>query len=613
MTDFSKLSTEDLQSYVNGDMSKVSTEGLKLITSAESTSEANPYEATFREALQNIPQGKRVMGGMLCGLTGETIKNIGAATELVSPKYGKPIAQVGQAMTNVSKEASPYNIDYVPTPATIGAIGSYFAPTSLINKGGELLAASSTMPKLAKALTNLGGNMGLGFLTTEGTGQEGLIDRAKSAAISGGVSLGLPVVGAVVNKAYQGGKAMLEPFYEKGQEAIMARALRNFSGGQSDEAITNLLASTPTVKGSLPTVGQASAIPSLAAAERALLNASPEATNMLTNRQTQNALARTKALENIAPPSRIEKYTDLRTKMGEDLYEPALEKGMDFSKLTPELQQQIQGLIKSPAIKKAMTQAQTNALNKGIDIGNPSGSLRGLHQTKIALDEQIADVEAKLLRDGIPSAKNAQLDGLKGAKERLLGFIESPQISPDYKIARETFAKLSKPVDQLEQIAKLADKTVSAKDNTIYTDRFFKELEKIKKDGLLSKQQIARLEAIGDDLQLKSFADTSGRGVGSDTMQKLAYANAANAIGLPNMLRGTSGGQMAARAAQKVGNTLYSNANKEITNKMAETFLSPQRAAELMQLPVNPALNTNQAQNLARMLMLQQTTQGTQP
>jgi len=577
------------------------------------TVEINPYEAAFREALQNVPQGKRVMGGMLGGLGGETIKNIGAVTELVNPTYGKPIAQFGQAMTNVSKEASPYNIDYVPTPATIGAIGSYFAPTSLINKGSELLAAGSNMPKLVKTLSNVGGNMGLGFLTTEGTGQEGLIDRAKSAALAGGVTLGLPVVGAAANKIYQGGKSMLEPFYQKGQEAIIARALRNFAGGQSDEAITNLLASTPTVKGSLPTVGQASGVPSLAATERALQNASPEATNMLANRQTQNALARTNALENIAPPSRIDKYTDLRAKLGDDLYEPALEKGMDFSKLTPELQQQIKGLIKSPAIKKAIGQAQTNALNKGIDIGDPSGSLRGLHQTKVALDEQIAAVEAKLLRDGIPSAKNAELDGLKTAKNRLLAFIENPQISPDYKIARETYARLSKPVDQLEQIAKLADRTVSAKDNTIYTDRFFKELEKVKKDGLLSKQQIARLEAIGDDLKLKSFAETSGRGVGSDTMQKLAYANAANAVGLPNMLRGTSGGQMVARAAQKVGNTLYSNANKEITNRMAETMLSPQRAAELMQMPVSPNLNTQQAQNLAKMLMLQQTTQGTQP
>ena len=610
MTDFSKLSTEDLQSYVNGDMSKVSTEGLKLITSSESTSEtnpeANPYEATFREALQNIQPGKRIMGSALAGLGGEAIKNVGAITELVNPKYGKPIAQFGQAMTNVASEANP-------VMGTIGQIGAYASPVSLINKGGELLAASSTMPKLAKALTNVGGNMGLGFLTTEGTGQEGLIDRAKSAALTGGVTLGLPIVGAAANKAYQGGKAMLEPLYEQGQNAIIGRALRQFSGGQSDEAIKNLLASTPTVKGSFLTVGQASGVPSLAATERALQAASPEATNMLANRQTQNALARTNALENIATPSRIDKYTDLRAKLGENLYEPALQKGMDFSSLTPHMQQQIESLVKAPAIKNAMEKARINALNRDVDIGNPAGSLRGLHETKMALDQQIKEVEAKLLRDGAGS-KSAELDGLRSAKDRLLGFIESPQISPEYKAARETYAKLSKPVNQLEEIAKLTDKSVSAKNNTIYTDRFFKELEKVKKDGLLTKQQVNRLEAIGEDLRLKSFAEDAGRGVGSNTVQNLAYGNMANQIGIPNMLRNMPGGQIVGNVAKRAGNVLYGQANKDITNKMAETMLSPQRAAELMQMPATTSnLNTQQAQNLAKMLMLQQTTQGTQP
>jgi hypothetical protein len=153
----------------------------------------NPYESTFREALQNVPESKRFMGSALAGLGGETIKNIGAATELVNSKYGKPIAQFGQAMTNVASEANP-------VMGTIGQIGSYFAPTSLINKGGELLAASSNSPKFAKTLTNVGGNMGLGFLTTEGTGQEGLVDRAKSAALAGGLSVGLPIVGAGISK-----------------------------------------------------------------------------------------------------------------------------------------------------------------------------------------------------------------------------------------------------------------------------------------------------------------------------------------------------------------------------------------------------------------------------
>lgn len=162
-------------------------------TPQKPTVELLPYEASFKEALQNVPESKRIMGSALAGLGGEAIKNVGAITELVSPKYGKPIAQFGQAMTNVASEANP-------VMGTIGQIGAYASPVSLINKGGELLAASSTMPKLAKALTNVGGNMGLGFLTTEGTGQEGFVDRAKSAALSGGLSAGLPILGAGVSK-----------------------------------------------------------------------------------------------------------------------------------------------------------------------------------------------------------------------------------------------------------------------------------------------------------------------------------------------------------------------------------------------------------------------------
>jgi len=609
--DLSKLSTEDLKAITSGDMSKVSTEGLKFLSNTESISEANPFEEAMRQNLKNVSPTQKIMGGMLGGLGGETIKNIGALTELASPSIGKPIAQFGQAMTNVSKEANPIT-------GTIGQIGSYVAPTSMLNKAiPSFERLTQAVPKSISLLPEMIRNAGiggtLGFGLTEGTGKEGMMERGKEALINAGIGGAAPLAGSLINKAYQGGKSMLEPFYEEGQNSIIGRALRQFSGGQSDEAIKNLLASKPTVEGSLPTVGQAAGVPSLAATERALQNASPEATNMLANRQTQNALARTGALENIAPPSRIDKYTNLRAKLGEDLYEPALEKSMDFSKLTPELQKQIEGLIKSPAIKKAMTQAQTNALNKGIDIGDPSGSLRGLHQTKIALDEQIAAVKAKLLRDEIPSAKNAELDGLKGAKDRLLSFIESPQISPDYKIARETYAKLSKPVDQLEKIAKLAESSTKNTDSTTYLGKFSNELEKVKKEGLLSKQQIARLQAIKDDLMTQNYANTAGKGVGSDTMQKLAYANAANAVGLPNMLRGTSGGQMLGRAAQKIGNSIYSNVNKELTNKMAETMLSPQRAAELMQLPNAPSnLNTTSAQNLAKMLMLQQTTQGGQ-
>ena len=592
MADLSKLSNEDLQAISSGDMSKVSTEGLQYITQ-----QPKKTEGTVTIGGVEVKKPTAVVGPAIGGALGELVKGAGAIGELVTPEkyqqYPKKVTEMGQSMVDLANQ-------FNPVTATIGQIGSYAIPQAAGTKAMQ--AVVGTPSNLISRMAQQAGVGGaIGSAMTPGNAE----DRTTSGTINavlGGVA---PAAGALANKLYQGGKSVIEPLYEQGKNAILARALRSMSGGEPEKAISNLQASRPTVEGSLPTVGQASGVPSLAATERALMGASPEATNMLANRQALNAQARTSALENIATPTRVEKYTNLRETVADDLYEKAINKNMDFATLTPDLQKQIGSLIQSPSIKKAMTEARKNALDKGIDIGRPEGSLKGLHQTKLALDDEIA----KLNVIDPTSAQKARKDALLGAKDRLLGFIED--VSPEYKVARETFARLSKPVNQLNEIAKLADKSVSPKENTIYADRFFKQLDNIKKENVLSKQQIARLEAIGEDLKLKSFAENAGRGVGSNTVQNLAYANMANQVGIPNMLRNMAGGQIIGNLAKRAGDVMYGKANRELTNQMAETMLSPQRAAELMQMPnVSKPLNTTATENLAKMLMLQQTTQG---
>ena len=592
MADLSKLSNEDLQAISSGDMSKVSTEGLQYITQ-----QPKKTEGTVTIGGVEVKKPTAVVGPAIGGALGELVKGAGAIGELVTPEkyqqYPKKVTEMGQSMVDLANQ-------FNPVTATVGQIGSYALPQAAGTKAMQAVVGtpSNLISKMAQQ-AGVGG--AIGSAMTPGNAE----DRTTSGTINavlGGVA---PAAGALANKLYQGGKSVIEPLYEQGKNAILARALRSMSGGEPEKAIANLQASRPTVEGSLPTVGQASGVPSLAATERALIGASPEATNMLANRQALNAQARTKALENIATPTRVEKYTNLRETVADDLYDKAINKQMDFATLNPDLQKQIGSLIQSPSIKKAMTEARKNALDKGIDIGRPEGSLKGLHQTKLALDDEIA----KLNVIDPTSAQKARKDALLGAKDRLLGFIED--VSPEYKVARETFARLSKPVNQLDEIAKLADKSVSPKENTIYADRFFKQLDKIKKENVLSKQQIARLEAIGEDLKLKSFAESAGRGVGSNTVQNLAYANMANQVGIPNMLRNMAGGQIIGNLAKRAGDVMYGKANRELTNQMAETMLSPQRAAELMQMPnVSKPLNTTATENLAKMLMLQQTTQG---
>jgi hypothetical protein len=245
-----------------------------------------------------------------------------------------------------------------------------------------------------------------------------------------------------------------------------------------------------------------------------------------------------------------------------------------------------------------MVEARKNALNRGEDILDPKGSLRGLHKTKIALDDKIADVKANLERNG--KATSDELDGLNAAKNRLLGFIEN--VSPEYKTARQTYARLSKPVEQLEAIQKLAESTVNPKNREIYAAKFFNQLESLKKQGNLSDRQIQRLDAIADDLRILDSGQNAGRGGGSDTVQKLAYSNFVKQAGIPSLVQNSPSGQFLGNVAGRVGDAVYGDVNRRLTSKLAETLMSPSQAATLME---GAGIVPKRSSDLAKLLMLQ--------
>jgi hypothetical protein len=502
------------------------------------------------------------------------------------------------------------------TQAQMGDVGSAVSQVgSAVGQASPFMAGQIGMiPSMAQ---RIGGGalsgMASGFLTPEETGlNPEQFSNAKAQNVGIQTLLGgvLPAAGGLIKGGYNAAKSAIEPFYEGGQAKIIGRALRDFSGGQAPQAIENIRNAPQLVKGVQPTVGEISGVPSLAAAQRAVSASSPEATNIMAQRQALNTEARTNALQGIATPTRANKYAQLRTELGNDLYEPALQKGVDFSALPKELQDEFKVLTKAPSIKAAMIQAGKNALDEGKNIGNPANSLRGLHETKLALDSQINALEAKLVNTKNPSL-DAELKAKKVAKGRLLDFIENSEVSPEYKQARETFARTSKPVDQLEAIAKLAEKSVSPENQKIYSAQFARNFEALKKEGILTDRQIKRLETIKEDLGRVAFAEKEGKGVGSDTVQKLAYSNMANQVGIPNALRGFPGGEIMGKVAQKVGNLAYSDVNKELAVKLAETMANPQKAAQLMEQAgiQGKPLTTENQRKLAKLLLMQSTAQ----
>ena len=554
----------------------------------------------------NVQETPRPLESFMAGATKSAIDPLMAGAQLVTGGRGG----VSGAVQRLSQEAEEYQ-QANPVSYMGGRIGGAVLPAAGIARGvGAIPSFARANPYLQSAAVTGAAGAIQGGLTPVETGETGMPmyeemgkDAAIGAAIGAPLGVIAPAISALGSKVAQGARGLVEPLYEQGQNRILGRFLRETAGGETAKAMRNLRSAQPLVAGSMPTAAEVAGVPSLAALQRTAVGISPASTNLVAARQTAQTEARANALRNIAPESRVNKYIDLRERVADDLYTDAI-KPIDLGQITPKLTKEISSLTKTPAIKEAMSQAQINAANKGMDIADPAGSMRGLHETKMALDGQIKTVKAKLERDAA-GATSAELDGLMSAKTRLLGFIE--KISPEYKTARVTYERLSKPVEQLESIAKLAKKSISPENEKIFVSRFSNDLQKVIDEGKLSERQLTRLNLIKEDLARSKFAETAGKGVGSDTVQKLAYSNMMQTAGIPTALTGSAASGVLGNVASRTGDVLYGRANREMAQKLAEALMSPEDTLRLMRVgrPPNTAIDAKTRNDLARLLTIQ--------
>ena len=630
----------------------------------QGTPEFNTVAAAYKDALAIEPQGKVEVSAAPQGqmqnsqmaeteggaVTGRPVRNAqlnvlptprplesalaGATKSMVDIPMG-----VAQAVTRgnlgtselaqrLSKEADQY-YEENPKSYVAGRITGAIAPAAVASKGIGMIPSmerlATQMPKAypyANAAA-VGGAVGAATPVETGAKDAALL-RAELAntgmgAVLGGVS---PAFGHAGDVLYRAGKSVVEPFYKMGQNEILGRALRQFAGNDAETAIANMRGSRNLVPGSEPTVAEAAGVPSLAAAQRAALNASPEATNALSNRQTAQNIARIEAIETIKPPK--EAIADLREKATEDLYNRA-----NAQKViqTPD----IKDLLSRPSMEKAIARAKNLAKEKGEDLeftkeipamagsildanGKPLGNIpaqegsllgKAAHYIKRGLD----DLTNYPHEHGI---SGSELNAIKDTKKEFLNAIETQL--PTYKAARETYAELSKPINQadvIEEIAKSANFRGNLTPASLARALSDKTAQKITGqsgatlENTLAPDQMAMLQNIKQDLLNSDFAQTAGRGVGSDTVQKLAYSNMLNQLNLPTLLRrhGLSAtlGNIAARASD----VAYGGANKQLTSQMAEAFLDPRKAAALMKLAGKEQAQsqvTPEQANLARIL-----------
>jgi len=207
-----------------------------------------------------------------------------------------------------------------------------------------------------------------------------------------------------------------------------------------------------------------------------------------------------------------------------------------------------------------------------------------LHEVKMALDAQ------KNLRP-TTAADASRLRGVQSASTSFNDYLDNA--IPEYAQAKNTYAEMSKPVNQSDVLTEILAK---AQDNfgNITPNRGMGAIsDKVAQRVLgrdnatlantLAPEQLSQLEALQKVLTNMNFAQNAGKATGSNTVQNAAYANILNQFGVPNLLRNSSAGGVVGGLVQRAGDVAYKNANQQIAERMAMSLLEPQTAAQLMQ------------------------------
>lgn len=417
--------------------------------------------------------------------------------------------------------------------------------------------------------------------------------------------------GAAVPAVMRGGKflkaALVDPFTQAGHDRITGGLLQR-AASDPQSAFSQLSAAKGSTPGFIPTVGQSANDAGLASLERATRSINPQAFGQSDTAQ-RGALA--SALRNISQDDlALAAAKDVRETAAQSLYGKAFQS----DQMRRELAQQAQAarapfsgvgvsakeelstpalrdLASRPAFKEAINEAKTSMRNRGID-GNPLESLEGLHRVKLAIDDALSSAS-----DKTSLAKYSKAD-LVNLKNKLVEQIEI--LSPTYKAARQTFADLSAPINQMQVGKELENKLIPA----IYRDmdapqqlnaaayaKALKEqgpalVKSITGQGnknvqdVMTPDQMKVLAGIADDLQKMKILENAGRGAGSDTIQKASMSHLAASAGVPNWI--TSVARVPGGMIKQAGAAIYGKADEAVQQRLIEALQDPKLAAEVM-------------------------------
>lgn len=465
------------------------------------------------------------------------------------------------------------------------------------NVGGNLLALApvALIPGAGTIVggTAIGAGMGLAQPSTS------TAETLQNVGIGGAAGALVPLA----QRAWAIGKAAGQPFTTRGRETIVGRSLRSAAGDDAEAVTNRLRTARELVPGSAPTVGQAADNAGLAALERAAVANNPSVTNAVIERMQAQAMARRALLDDLAGAHGArESAVKARSITAGKLYGEARRRGVDPATLTPEALQNI-AQFSQRIPDEVLAHAKKLAKISGEEMTDAT-SITGLHWVKEGIDDLIGAAQ----RSGNATLERAYV----GLKNDLLDGLDN--LSPAYQRARQTFARMSKPINQMDVADAISLASIDPLTGSVRPAAFARSMSDATAQRVLgmpgatlgntfSPRDLNALTALLTDVKRANFAANAGRGSGSDTVQKLAYTNLLEQGGVPTFIQNLNPLQALGNMAARGGDAIYARQNRELSQKLAEVMLDPVQASRLM------AMASPQEQN-AIMRMLSRTASG---
>lgn len=494
--------------------------------------------------------------GQLVGLVSQ--KDIDAARELDAPLMNTTAGSVGNFAGNV--------VTTLPTVAIPGA-------NTL--RGAALIGAAQ------------------GLIQPVASDES----RVQNALVGGAAGAGGVAAGRVIAGGAQGAKALVEPFTAGGRQKIAGRVIQRFA---DDPAAVAAAKGGKTVTGAVPTIAEETGDAGMARLQDAVRSVDPQIAGKIDARLADNNAARVAALRNLTGSDGGRDFAvEMRKGVTKPMYDAATSLGIDMETLSAAQKGEVTKLMQMPAVRDALSAARENASNHGMAIGN-DGSIAGLHQAKMAMDDTLRDLKNQGLGDS-----NKAL-AIKAAKDRLVTFIDS-MTGGAYGEARQTFAEMSKPINQMDVVQAILNKGTSATSDLagnprlmpnaltsiVKTPQAEQTLIRQATGGKASANSLAELltpeqnnivNAVINEVDRSGAVARAGNGPGSATAQRMAAQNVLSRLvgptGLPSSWAESA---IANTVVGKPLNLLYGGiAEPKIQQALAEAVLDPVLARQAL-------------------------------